>query len=60
MFSVQQKRNIADKIQNYKDFMLYHYGKHKRSNELYTYFHNWFKLLDVNINKWLTNKYELK
>jgi hypothetical protein len=33
---------IADKIQNYKDFMLYHYGTHERSDALYSYFHNWF------------------
>lgn len=38
---------IADKIQNYKDFMLYHYGKHPRTKELYEYFHNWFKRLGL-------------
>ncbi len=38
---------VADKTQNYKDFMLFHYGKHERSSELYEYFHNWFKLLDI-------------
>lgn len=38
---------IADKIQNYKDFMLAHYKKHERSNELYQYFHNWFNKLGL-------------
>ncbi len=38
---------IADKIQNYKDFMKYHHGTHPRSEELYEYFHNWFKRLGV-------------
>jgi hypothetical protein len=38
---------IADKVQNYKDFMEYHYGTHERSDELYAYFHTWFKLLDI-------------
>lgn len=42
---------IADKIQNYKDFMLYHYNKHERSKELYEYFHNWFSVLKVDINE---------
>jgi len=37
---------IADKRQNYKDFMLYHYGTHNRSNELYEYFNNWLKILN--------------
>lgn len=41
---------IADKIQNRKDFMLYHYGTHKRTNELFDYFNNWLEKLDcVNI-----------
>lgn len=38
---------MADKIQNYKDFMLYHYKVHPRSDELYEYFHNWFKALGL-------------
>jgi len=36
---------IADRAQNYKDFMLHHCGKHERSGELYKYFNNWFELL---------------
>lgn len=31
----------ADKKQNMKDFMLHHYEKHERSNELLEYFNNW-------------------
>lgn len=37
---------IADKVQNYKDFLLYHKGTHKRSDELDEYFHNWLTKLD--------------
>lgn len=38
---------IADKIQNYKDFMEHHYEKHPDSLRLYTYFHQWFKALGL-------------
>lgn len=38
---------IADKIQNQKDFLIYHLGTHKRSNELDRYFKNWLKFLGV-------------
>jgi len=49
---------IADKIQNYKDFMKYHFGKHKRSNELHQYFSNWFDLLDINYERdWVSFNY---
>lgn len=49
---------IADKIQNYKDFMKYHFGKHKRSDELYNYFNNWFDLLGVNYERdWASFNY---
>lgn len=44
---------IADKIQNYKDFMKYHHDKHEKSKELFKYFHNWFKLLNIKIDDWL-------
>jgi len=40
---------IADKIQNYKDFELYHKGKHKRSRELDDYFKNWIIRLNAHI-----------
>lgn len=38
---------IADKIQNRKDFELYHKGTHPRSEELTLYFDNWMKRLDI-------------
>ena len=40
---------IADKVQNYHDFMAQHYGKHERSDQLYAYFHAWFDALDINV-----------
>ena len=39
---------IADKVQNYKDFLTYHYGTHARSNELDRYFNKWLDSLSVN------------
>ena len=38
---------IADKMQNRKDFDLYHNGTHDRSSELNKYFDNWFKRLGI-------------
>lgn len=35
----------ADKIQNCKDFELYHLEHHSRTEELQLYFHNWFDKL---------------
>ena len=49
---------IADKVQNYKDFMKYHYGTHDRSQELYYYFHTWFGLLEINYDDFLENEKE--
>lgn len=37
----------ADKIQNYKDFRLYHKGTHPKSDRLDTYFRNWLKRLEI-------------
>ncbi len=37
---------IADKIQNYKDFLIYHKDTHPRSKELEHYFNNWLEKLD--------------
>lgn len=48
----------ADKIQNYKDFMKYHFHTHANSAALYQYFHNWFERLDININEWLGESHE--
>ena len=36
---------IADKIQNRKDFLLHHYGTHKRSKQLNKYFNQWLTYL---------------
>lgn len=38
---------LADKVQNEKDFALYHEGSHPRSKELREYFDTWFKLLSI-------------
>ena len=38
---------IADKVQNKKDFMLYHYGKHENSDRLLEYFNQWLYALGV-------------
>lgn len=43
---------VADKVQNYKDFLKYHMGTHERSNELNTYFNNWFDLLGIDYNEY--------
>jgi hypothetical protein len=37
---------VADKIQNYKDFMLHH-NDHPKRERLFNYFHNWFDALDI-------------
>lgn len=39
---------ILDKVQNRKDFDLYHLGTHERSAELDQYFRNWLAKLSVN------------
>lgn len=38
---------IADKVQNYKDFLLHHKGTHARSDWLDLYFRTWLEHLDV-------------
>lgn len=43
---------IADKIQNQKDFLQYHYGKHARSDQLNQYFHNWIEYLNPPQEAW--------
>jgi hypothetical protein len=41
------KMLYADKIQNYKDFLTHHNGKHPRSDELNLYFNNWLERLGI-------------
>ncbi|BAU96067.1 hypothetical protein N24_1805 [Corynebacterium suranareeae] len=41
---------IADKIQNYADFMKYHYGAHTNSDNLHAYFLNWHRHLGVDFH----------
>ena len=36
---------VADKTQNYKDFMIHHYAMHKRSTQLFSYFNLWLNYL---------------
>ncbi len=36
---------LADKQQNFSDFLIHHYGNHERSDELFTYFSNWLQRL---------------
>lgn len=48
---------IADKIQNRKDFELYHLGKHERSSQLDQYFKNW--LTKLGISEEIYQKYKL-
>lgn len=38
---------IADKVQNKKDFMAFHYGSHERSEQLFIYFNLWLQYLGV-------------
>lgn len=38
---------VADKMQNFKDFMIYHHGTHSDSAKLFIYFRNWFDRLGI-------------
>ena len=49
----------ADKIQNYKDFLIYHKDTHPRSTELDQYFKNWFRALDINDFDWWFDQLQL-
>ena len=42
---------IADKVQNYKDFLKYHKGTHKDSEQLDAYFNEWFDILNIDYNE---------
>lgn len=43
-----QEMLIADKVQNYKDFLTYHKATHPRSGALDAYFNAWLQCLNVN------------
>lgn len=43
---------IADKVQNYKDFEIYHKSTHPRSKELDQYFKNWLQKLNINTDQY--------
>jgi hypothetical protein len=47
---------IADKVQNRKDFELYHKGTHKRSRELDIYFKMWLEALGVSEKDYIIYK----
>lgn len=42
---------IADKVQNYKDFLIYHSETHPRKEELDFYFNKWFEFLEIDYNE---------
>lgn len=50
---------IADKIQNRKDFELYHEGNHARSPYLAQYFRNWLKRLNISEKEYQNYKLKL-
>lgn len=50
---------IADKIQNRKDFEIYHKGIHERSKELTEYFANWMAKLNISEDAYQELKEEL-
>ena len=50
---------VADKVQNRKDFELYHLDSHQRSPELLQYFKNWMARLDVTEDFYQETKEEL-
>ena len=43
----------ADKIQNRKDFLKYHYDTHDKSKELNQYFKNWLNVLQISEEEYL-------
>jgi hypothetical protein len=51
---------IADKVQNRKDFELYHLHTHPRSQELVQYFKNWLQALNIEEQKYWDWVNELK
>ncbi len=49
---------IADKVQNYKDFLQFHALSHPRRNELFAYFNNWIDYLGCSsfANHWINKQ----
>lgn len=45
---------IADKVQNFKDFLTYHHGTHERSEELFLYFDKWLTALNIPHQQYLS------
>jgi hypothetical protein len=43
---------VADKVQNYRDFIAYHRGTHPRSEALDRYFRLWLERLGVNLERY--------
>jgi len=43
---------VADKIQNRKDFEIYHEGTHPNSDRLTSYFHDWMLILDISESRY--------
>lgn len=50
----------ADKVQNYKDFLIYHKATHPRADILNTYFLNWFERLNIPLLEWESLQNNLK
>lgn len=52
---------VADKVQNYKDFLLFHKDTHERSNALDKYFNLWIDKLDAKeiFNDFYNNSFEV-
>lgn len=46
------KMLIADKVQNFKDFEIYHKDTHHRSKELSFYFKKWLFTLNIHANEY--------
>lgn len=51
---------IADKVQNYKDFLKYHKESHPRANELNEYFIQWLTALDISQDQFFSLCRELE
>jgi hypothetical protein len=47
-----QQMLIADKVQNYKDFLTHHFESHDRRSALTQYFINWLSKLEVSVEQY--------